>query len=87
MNSRKVSLTATIRAQVEARLLNHSATKYDEVMLALFDETREQRATICALNLKLSMMEMSCEPLKVSDELSAIMYGANKSKEQPVAQD
>lgn len=83
----KVSLTATIRAQVEARFMNHTATKYDEVMLALFEETREQRATICALNLKLSMCEMLSEPPKLSEELSAIMYGSNKEKEQPVVQD
>lgn len=75
MKSKKVSITANIRAEVEARFDNHTATKYDEVMLALFRDNEEQRATICALSLQLSMLEMACEPLQISDELTFIMYG------------
>ena len=78
MKSKKVSITATIRAEVEDRFNNCTATKYDEVMLALFNENLEQRQTILALSLKLSMCENTNSPVEVSQELTSIMYGAGK---------
>ena len=78
--SKKISVTAMVRAKAQARFDNRSATKQDEVMMALFDEVSEQRERICALSLKVSMLEMSCNAVRVSDELSTIMYGKSKEK-------
>lgn len=86
---KKVSFTATVRSEMEARFLSHTATKYDEVMLALFNETREQRETVCNLNLRISILEATYEPSLLSDQLRTVMYGKNIdiTKAQSVSHD
>lgn len=71
---KKVSITASVRAEVAARFLSNKATKADEVILALFQETAEQRQTILALNLKVSMLESAHTPAEVFSQLKYIMY-------------
>lgn len=79
MATAKTSITATVKAEIELRFKNHTATRQDELVLALLEETMEQRKTICALNHKVAMLEMMDEPVCQSLEVAALVRRMSKS--------
>lgn len=72
MTSASTSLTVYLKA--ERRFYEGTATKIDEVVLALWDEVKEQKKIILELSLKISLLETrNIEQIIITPTYSKLM--------------
>ena len=76
-----------VHTKAEQRFNNGTATKVDEVVLALWDENKELSEKIRQLVLKISMLEMkNGATVKASTEYAAILQRMCQVNKAPLVQ-